>query len=116
MQTAAASQDAGGHGYVPGGNGGGTGEPEKQPKSIMDSFMDSLSAGLTDFDKSTGGKLGFASSELQTILRDKSFLEAFQSPLFTDMSKNSEIAEVLGTDEKTPSVYDDMLLSKLSRA
>ena len=114
MQTAAASQDAEGHDHAPGGNGGG--EPEKQPKSIMDSFMDSLSAGLTDFDKSTGGKLGFASSELQTILRDKSFLEAFQSPLFTDMSKNSEIAEVLGTDEKTPSVYDDMLLSKLSRA
>lgn len=113
MLASKGMSDKEGHDYAPGGGGGG--ETQK-PKSIMDSFMESLQEGLTSFDKATGGKLGFASEELQALLRDKSFLEAFQSPVFADASNTLNSMDNMAINEKTPSVYDEMLLSKLSRA
>ena len=83
---------------------------------MIETLMQSLSEGIAGLDKVTGGKLGLASTELQVALRDKSFLEAFQSPVFTDASKNVSSSEGIAMDEKTPSVYDEVLLSKLSRA
>jgi GH24 family phage-related lysozyme (muramidase) len=116
MLASKGMSDKEGHDYAPGGGGGGGGGETQKPKSIMDSFIESLEEGLTSFDKATGGKLGFASGELQALLRDKSFLEAFQSPVFADASNNLTSTDNTALNEKTPSVYDEMLLSKLSRA
>jgi len=101
-----------GHAYSPSGGA----DVKEEPKSIMDTFMSSLSEGLVSLDKATGGKLGFASDELQSLLRDKSFLSAFESPMFADMSKSMNVVDNVAIDEKTPSVYDEVLLSKLARS
>jgi hypothetical protein len=115
-------KDKEGHEYASGGSAesgasatSAMGGVEK-PKSIMESFADSLGEGLASFDKATGGKLGFASTELQTLLRDKSFLEAFETPVFADSSKNVQSTDNTALNEKTPSVYDEVLLSKMMRA
>lgn len=107
--ASASGTDASGHSYAP-----GDGEAE-QPKSMIETLMSSLSQGMAGLDKATGGKLGLASTSLQEALRDKSFLQQFQSPIFADASKNINSVDNVALNEKTPSVYDEVLLSKLAR-
>lgn len=117
IQTAAAD----GRELAPKASGGMTGENKtesldsEQPKSVIETLITSLGEGISELDKATGGKLGFASTEFQALLRDKSFLEAFQTPIFADNSKNVNSVDNVAMNEKTPSVYDEVLLSKLSR-
>jgi hypothetical protein len=113
--ASASGKEPVGHSYSPGSSGPEEDKTE-QPKSMVETLLQSLSQGIAGLDKATGGKLGLASTELQTVLRDKSFLEAFQAPVFTDASKNVSTSEGIAMDEKTPSIYDEVLLSKMSRA
>lgn len=91
-------------------------ERKSDSGSAISTIMGALSTGLADIDKATGGKLGFASTELQALLRDKSFLEAFSTPIFADASKNLNTMDNIAMDEKTPSVHDENLLSKMRKA
>jgi GH24 family phage-related lysozyme (muramidase) len=84
--------------------------------SAISTLVGALSTGLTDLDKATGGKLGLASTELQALLRDKSFLEAFSTPIFADASKNVSTTDNVAMDEKTPSVHDENLLSRMRKS
>jgi hypothetical protein len=78
------------------------------------SMLDNDSTGLfKELDKMTGGKLGIASGELQGALRTR-FLD--ETPMVVDNSKNSASTSTFGSNESTPSIYDDVLLSKLSMA
>jgi hypothetical protein len=43
-------------------------------------------------------------------------LEAFETPVFADSSKNVQSTDNTALNEKTPSVYDEVLLSKMMRA
>jgi hypothetical protein len=110
--ASAIGKDSTGHSYAPGGGG----EPPEKPKGVMSSLLESLSGGIANINEASGGKLGFFSNELQAILRDKSFLEAIDTPMFADMSKNINSSDTTAYEGKTPSVYDEMLLSKLTRA
>jgi GH24 family phage-related lysozyme (muramidase) len=112
--ASAGERKAGGHDYAPGGGGGA--ETPQKPKGIMETFVESLNEGLASLNNAAGGKLAFASEEVQALLRDKSFLSAFDSPVFNDMSKSMNTTDNTAINEKTPSVYDEILLSKLSRA
>jgi GH24 family phage-related lysozyme (muramidase) len=82
----------------------------------MDSLISTLSSGYESLDKATGGKLGMLSGDLQALLRDKSFLTALQTPEFNDLSRNVNSTDNVAQNEKTPSVYDEVLLSKLSKS
>jgi hypothetical protein len=82
----------------------------------ISTLVGAFATGLADLDKATGGKLGFASAELEALLRDKSFLDAFSTPIFADASKNMSTTDNVAIDEKTPSVYDENLLSKMRKA
>ena len=66
-----------------------------------------------ELDKMTGGKLGIASGELQGALRTR-FLD--DTSTVVDNSKTSTSTNTFGSNESTPSIYDDVLLSKLSMA
>jgi len=81
----------------------------------VSTLVGAISTGLADLDKATGGKLGFASTELQALLRDKSFLDAFSTPIFADASKNVSTIDNVANDEKTPSVHDEALLAKMRK-
>ena len=83
--------------------------------SAVSTLVGAISTGLADLDKATGGKLGFASTELQALLRDKSFLDAFSTPIFADASKNVSTTDNVADDEKTPSVHDEALLAKIRK-
>jgi hypothetical protein len=110
--ASAMGKDSTGHSYAPSGGG----EPPEKPKGVMSSLLESLGGGIANINEASGGKLGFFSNELQAILRDKSFLEAIDTPMFADMSKNINSSDTTAYEGKTPSVYDEMLLSKLTRA
>jgi len=78
------------------------------------SMLDNDSTGLfKKLDEMTGGKLGIASGELQGALRTR-FLD--ETPMVVDNSKNSASTNSLGSNEATPSIYDEVLLSKLTIA
>ena len=78
------------------------------------SMLNNDSTGLfKQLDEMTGGKLGIASGELQGALRTR-FLD--ETPMVVDNSKNSASTNSLGSNEATPSIYDDVLLSKLTIA
>ena len=113
--ASSAGKEPTGHSYAPGSDGEPSKTPEK-PTGIMSSLLESLSGGIANINEASGGKLGFFSNELQAILRDKSFLEAIDTPMFADMSKNINSSDTTAYEGKTPSVYDEMLLSKLTRA
>ena len=113
--ASAAERKPGGHDYASSGGGEGAETPQK-PKGIMETLVGSLNEGLASLNTATGGKLAFASEEFQALLRDKSFLSALESPIFNDMSKSMNTTDNVALDEKTPSVHDENLLSKMSRA
>jgi hypothetical protein len=92
------------------------GETKTPVNSAMNSIMSTLASGYESLDKATGGRLGMLSGDLQAILRDKSFLTALQTPEFNDLSKNINSTDNVAQNQKTPSVYDEVLLSKLSKS
>ena len=91
-----------------------TPEPDLGIGGTLISMLDKDSTGLfKQLDKMTGGKLGIASGELQGALRTR-FLD--ETPMVVDNSKNSASTNSLGSNEATPSIYDEVLLSKLTIA
>ena len=90
-----------------------------KPKTeFSDTMISLLSEGpsgdlFKELDKMTGGKLGIASGELQGALRTR-FMD--ETPMVVDNSKTSTSTNSLGANESIPSIYDDVLLSKLSMA
>jgi len=92
----------------------GTSAPDLGIGGSLISMLDNDSTGLfKKLDEMTGGKLGIASGELQGALRTR-FLD--ETPMVVDNSKNSASTNSLGSNEATPSIYDDVLLSKLTIA
>jgi hypothetical protein len=92
----------------------GTSAPDLGIGGSLISMLDNDSTGLfKKLDEMTGGKLGIASGELQGALRTR-FLD--ETPMVVDNSKNSASTNSLGSNEATPSIYDEVLLSKLTIA
>jgi len=92
----------------------GTSAPDLGIGGSLISMLENDSTGLfKQLDEMTGGKLGIASGELQGALRTR-FLD--ETPMVVDNSKNSASTNSLGSNEATPSIYDDVLLSKLTIA
>ena len=93
-------------------------ESFKPKPGFSDTMISMLSEGpsgdlFKELDKMTGGKLGIASGELQGALRTR-FLD--DTSTVVDNSKTSTSTNTFGSNESTPSIYDDVLLSKLSMA
>ena len=92
----------------------GTSAPDLGIGGSLISMLDNDSTGLfKQLDEMTGGKLGIASGELQGALRTR-FLD--ETPMVVDNSKKSASTNSLGSNEATPSIYDEVLLSKLTIA